>query len=70
MVVRLLMLAALVIVVAAFTTAESLYVHTGLSAFLAIAVLAAAIFTPSAALTRVADLLRPILIITLAAPAI
>lgn len=70
MVVRLLMVAVLLTIVSAFTMPETLLTRAILSSVLATAVLGAAIFTSSPAIARFAQLLRPLLVLTLLAPAI
>src|SRR5581483_10410272 len=70
MVARLLMLAVLVVVVSAFAMPETPQAHGMLAAVLATAMVGAAIFTSSDVLARVARLLRPLLVLGLAAPAI
>lgn len=70
MVVRLLMVALFLAIVSAFAMPETLLTRATLSAVLATAVLGAAIFTSSRAIVRFAQLLRPLLVLTLLAPAI
>lgn len=70
MVVRLLMVAVFLAIVSAFAMPETLLTRAALSAVLATAVLGAAIFTSSHAIVRFAQLLRPLLVLTLLAPAL
>lgn len=70
MVVRLLMVAVFLAIVSAFAMPETLLTRAALSSVLATAVLGAAIFTSSPAIARFAQLLRPLLVLTLLAPAI
>lgn len=70
MVVRLLMVAVLLAIVSAFAMPETLLTRAALSSVLATAVFGAAIFTSSPAIARFARLLRPLLVLTLLAPAI
>lgn len=70
MVVRLLMVTVLLAIVSAFAMPETLLTRAALSSVLATAVFGAAIFTSSPAIARFAQLLRPLLVLTLLAPAI
>lgn len=69
MVVRLLMLALLMAVVSAFATPEIPQTRALISSLLAAAALGAAIFISASAMTRLARLLGPLLILSIAAPA-
>lgn len=70
MVVRLLMAAIFLAIVSAFAMPETLLIRAALSAVLAAAVLGAAILTSSPAIAHFAQLLRPLLVLTLLAPAL
>lgn len=70
MVVRLLMVAVFLAIVSAFAMPETLLTRAALSSVLATAMLGAAIFTSPPAIARFAQLLRPLLMLTLLAPAI